>query len=92
MISRDFGNTYAPGCQSAPPPLHIYDTDTMAENWCPYQRPALFAAPGITAVLVPTPMGSDLGDDPTDPARQSVRRFRTNGMAGRFNISQGAGG
>jgi len=91
MISRDWGNTYGAGCANAPPPLHIYDTDTVAENWHPYERPVLFAAPGITQVLIPTPQGSELGDDPTDPARQSLRRVQFNGMMGRFNVPDGAG-
>jgi len=92
MISRDWGTGgWAPGCQDAPPPLHVYDTESIAANWYPYVRPVLFPTPpGPIAVTVPTPMGADLGDDPTDPARQSVPRMATNGMVGRFNTGGGA--
>jgi hypothetical protein len=93
MLSRDFGNGgWAAGCASAPPPLHVYDTESVAANWYPYQRPDMLPLPpGPVMVAIPSPVGSpDVGDDPTDPARQSVKRFTCNGMAGRFNIAGGA--
>lgn len=93
VLSRDFGNGgWAAGCASAPPPLHVYDTESMAANWYPYERPVLFPQdPGPVMVAIPSPVGSgeELGDDPTDLARQSVKRFTCNGMIDRLNIPGG---
>lgn len=95
VLNRDFGNGgYAAGCASAPPPLHVYDTESEAANWYPYERPVMFPTPGMVLVPIPSPVGSgeQLGDDPTDPSRQSKRRFTCNGMVGRFNVPGGVGG
>jgi hypothetical protein len=96
MISREFGNGgWAAGCSNAPPPLHVYDTESEAAQWYPPVRPALFPQPpGPIMVKIPSPVGGgeQLGDDPTDPARQSRKRFTCNGMIGRLNVPGGAGG
>lgn len=91
MISRDFTNNgYAAGCAGMPPPLHVYDTDSIMANWHPLPRIIMRPTPpGPVMVQIPTPAGAALGDDPTDPTAQTYPRIRTNGMIGWLNI-QGA--
>lgn len=88
MMSRDYGHGgWAAGCAGNPPPLHIYDTESAAANWYPYERPQLWPThPGPTMVRIPVPAGNALGDDPTDPAAQTYPRIATAGMCGRFNV------
>jgi hypothetical protein len=84
-MNRDFGHGgYAAGCQYNPPPLHVYDTESIAANWYPYERPAILPTPpGPIIVQIPQPSGSALGDDPTDPGAQSAPRMQCSGMIGR---------
>lgn len=88
MITRDgFGADYAAGCQGAPPPLHVYSAEAEHASWHPLHRPQLRPAhPGPVMVTIPSPLGSELGDDPTDPARQTVKRSHTTGMVARLNL------
>jgi hypothetical protein len=37
-------------------------------------------------VTIPAPPGQLLGDDPTDPAAQTVKRSATVGMVARLNV------
>jgi len=89
MISRDFGDGgWAAGPHGNPPPLHVYDTESEMANWHPYVRPVLRpTVPGPVMVTAATlgGAGSQLGDDPTDPARQDQPRIPTTGMIGRFH-------
>jgi len=91
MITREFGDGgYAAGCANAPPPLHVYDTESERANWYPYERPYFRAVnPGPVAVLIPQPAGNALGDDPTDPSAQTYRRYTTTGMIGRLHDGNG---
>lgn len=88
MITRDFGDGgWACGPAGNPPPLHVYDTESEAANWHPYERPFIRpTVPGPTMVSIPSPQGNELGDDPTDPTRQTVRRIPTTGMVGRLHM------
>lgn len=91
MISRRFGDGgWKAACSSAPPPLHVYDTESEAARWHPLPRIVLRPTPpGPTMVVIPEHgFGGDyVGDDPTDPARQNERRISSPGMIGRFNLS-----
>jgi hypothetical protein len=91
MMTRDFGHGgWAAGCQYNPPPLHVYDTESIAANWFPYERPFIRpVAPGPVLVQIPQPAGSALGDDPTDAGAQTVPRVVCEGMIGRPLIWEG---
>jgi hypothetical protein len=86
MITRQFGDGgWAAGCAAAPPPLHVYDTESAAANWFPLPRPALRSTPPGPA-LVAIPIAAPFGDDPTDPTMQTAPRQQTTGMIGRFRV------
>lgn len=87
MFTRALGDGgWAAGYAGAPPPLHVYDTESQAANWHPLQRPYLRPTPpGPTMVLIPQPGGAALGDDPTDPTAQTRPRYRCAGMIGWLN-------
>ena len=87
MITRAFGDGgWAAGCENNPPPLHVYDTESEAANWYPYERPYLFPTPGGPAHVFRIPAGV-FGDDPTNPAAQTKPRLATMGMIGRFHAA-----
>ena len=88
MITREgFGAGYKAGCQGNPPPLHVYSAAAEHAAWHPLGRTALRPAPpGPDMVHIPSPLGSELGDDPTDPLRQTVKRSATVGMIARFHV------
>jgi hypothetical protein len=94
MITRDTLTTtagYAAACQSAPPPLHVYDTEQVHANWHPLRRPVLAATPPGPVIVVAPMNPADLyGDDPTDPGRQCAPRAATPGMIARLNINVGS--
>lgn len=85
MITRDLGDNWAATCEGAPPPL-----DTAADNpqaqWFPLPRPYLFPTPAGPAVTLSPPY-PPVGDDPTDAAAQTHRRFPTFGMIGRADVT-----
>lgn len=87
MITRDFGDGgWAAGCENSPPPLHVYDTESQAANWYPYERPRIRQThPGPTMVHIP--QAAPFGDDPTDPASQTIPRARFTGMIGRAGVN-----
>lgn len=76
---------WAAGCEGAPPPLHVYDTESEAARWYPLPRPALYrgAHPGPQIIHIPVP--APYGDDPLDPSAQTQRRIPTTGMIGRLH-------
>jgi hypothetical protein len=76
---------YAAGCQYNPPPLHVYDTQSEAANWHPLPRPFLRGTPP-GPFMVRIPLAAPWGDDPVDPANQTMPRVKTNGMVGRLNF------
>jgi hypothetical protein len=88
MITREqFGADYRAGCQGAPPPLHVYSAEAEHAAWHPLARPVMHPhAPGPVMVTIPAPPGQLYGDDPTDPAAQTVKRTPTVGMVARLNI------
>jgi hypothetical protein len=91
VITRDLGDGgWAAGCQHNPPPLHVYDTESIAANWYPYERPAIFPTPGGPGHVFTIPTGV-YGDDPLDPTQQTKPRFATMGMIGRFHAAGTAG-
>jgi hypothetical protein len=84
MITRGFNSTYRAGCAGAPPPLHITD-DNPASAWFPAERPDLIdQPPGPVMLYIKTP--APFGDDPLNPAAQTVPRHATMGMIGRLNF------
>lgn len=85
MMTRDITqSTYRAGCEGAPPPLHIVD-DNPQSAWWPLARPDLHPLPpGPSMVTIPSP--APFGDDPLDPANQTVPRHPTFGMVGRLNF------
>jgi hypothetical protein len=90
MMTRDVSDLgYAAGCEGAPPPLHVHDTQSARAAWYPLPRIRLAPQPpGPIMVKNPGAMRSELGgvgDDPTDPAAQTIPRVRTDGMIGRLN-------
>lgn len=86
MITRPFGHGgWAAGCAGAPPPLHVYDTDSEYANWHPLQRPALRPTPP-GPVMVTIPQAAPFGDDPTDRLAQTEPRQQTTGMIGRIGV------
>ncbi len=90
MITRGFGNAYHVHDWEAPPPLMTHDPRYEAANWHPLQpvREAMSAQhPGPVMVVIPAAGGNGLGDDPTDPARQTYRRFACNpGLMAGFHV------
>lgn len=79
---------YEHTCDGAPPPLHVADSGTALARWHPLPRPVM--APqdlGPWHVRIPAPAGAALGDDPTDPAAQTMSRASTTGMIGRLNLA-----
>ncbi len=92
MMSRGIRHAYT-GCDwQAPPPLMTYDPAYQAAAWYPVNgngfRDTMSAQhPGPVMVAIPSPAGNALGDDPTDPARQTYRRFTSSpGMMTGFHI------
>lgn len=87
VVTRRHFLGYKPGCEGAPPPLHVISAHSPA-NWCPLPRP-LEGGQGI----VPGPVlagggsiGVPLGIDPTDPATWQGRGYnQCHGMIARFN-------
>lgn len=91
MILRDFGHGgYAAGCAGNPPPLHVYDTESIEANWYPLRRPAFMPQPDGPRYIFEIPT-SPFGDDPTNPAQQTKPRMACMGMIGRFHAQQGGG-
>lgn len=88
MITRDFGDGGWKACAPGnPPPLHVADTQSLAANWYPYKRPLLFPQhPGPVLVEIPGLPADELGEDPTDPARQHRPRQASTGIAARLNV------
>lgn len=88
MITRKFGDGgYAAACQYNPPPLHVYDTESEQARWFPLRRPFLRATPpGPTMIY--QPIAAPWGDDPTNPAQQTITRFGTHGMVPRLNMGR----
>lgn len=88
MFTRDVSDIgYRHTCDGAPPPLHVADSQMAMARWWPLPRPDLAPQhPGPIHVNLPWPQGAALGDDPTDPAAQTLPRASTTGMIGRLNI------
>jgi hypothetical protein len=88
VITREgFGANWRAGCQGAPPPLHAYSAEAEHAAWHPLARVPLSAVPGgPDMVTIQAPLSAQLGDDPTDPARQTVKRSVCAGMIARLNI------
>jgi hypothetical protein len=87
MITRDHFLGYKPGCQNAPPPLHVVSANPDANHY-PLPRPlhAGGAQPGPALVLGGAAEDC-LGIDPTDPSTWAGRGYRQSaGMMGRFNL------
>lgn len=88
MITRKFGDGgWAPSCQYAPPPLHVYDTESEQARWFPLARPFLRATPPGPTVIR-QPIAAPWGDDPTNPGQQTLPRFGTVGMVARLNLGR----
>lgn len=84
MITREMSPGWQAGCAGAPPPLNVRD-DNPQSNWWPLPRPYLMATPpGPTMIFAP--IVAPVGDDPTDPGSQTIRRQPTTGMIGRLNV------
>ena len=92
-LTRKLGDGgWAASCAGNPPPLHVYDTESIAANWYPGPHPG--------NLMLPQPDGPryvfnipsiPFGDDPTNPAQQTKPRIATMGMIGRFHAQTGAG-
>lgn len=91
MFTRALGDGgWAAGCAGAPPPLHIYDTQSEAANWHPLERPEIMLTPpGPVLIQIPQPGGAELGDDPLDPTAQTRPRFRCTGMISYLDVPGG---
>jgi hypothetical protein len=92
MITRSFSrHGYSHGCDGAPPPLHVYSEAAEHAAWHPLGRPDTPAGhhPGPVMVTIPQPAAAQLGDDPTDPAAQTMPRIHTAGMVGRLHPTVG---
>ena len=87
MFTRALGDGgWAASCAGMPPPLHVYDTESIAAAWHPLERPDIRPTPpGPIMVLIPQPAGTELGDDPTNPAAQTAPRKQCAGMVGWLN-------
>ena len=86
MITRRHFMGYKPGCDGAPPPLHVVSAHPEANHF-PLPRPmyAGGSQPGPSLVLGGAPFDS-VGIDPTDPLTWGSRGYRQcSGMIGRFN-------
>ena len=87
MITRRHFYGYKPGCQGAPPPLHVVSANDAA-NHHPLPRPMYAGGtqPGPQLVIGGTGSAS-LGIDPTDPLTWDGRGYNQSvGMIGRFNL------
>jgi hypothetical protein len=87
MMTRRHFLGYKPGCDGAPPPLHVVSSNPDANHY-PLPRPiwAGGAQPGPALVLGGAAEQS-LGIDPTDPSTWGGRGYRQcAGMIGRFNM------
>lgn len=84
MITRPFNSSWRAGCEGAPPPLHIVD-DNGQSNWFPAPRPYIMGTPAGPTMIY-APIVAPVGDDPTDPGSQTIRRQSTTGMIGRLNL------
>ena len=87
MITRAFGGGglgYGVAGWLNPPPLVTYTQGAEAAAWHPLPRPVLrpAPAPGQHVFRIPT---VPFGDDPTNPAEQTVPRRATTGMVGRLH-------
>jgi hypothetical protein len=91
MITRDLEEPgWAAGCAGAPPPLHVYDYQSVHANWHPLPRPGLSRNPAaVTLATVPQSRADLFGDDPTDPGAQTQPRMATAGMIAKLNIHAG---
>lgn len=87
-ITRPHFMSYKPGCQGAPPPLHVISANPDANHY-PIARPLEgggTATPGPSLVIGGTGLLS-LGIDPTDPTTWEGRGYRQSaGMIGRLNL------
>ena len=85
MITREFGHGgWKAACGGAPPPLHVHATENPEANWYPAVRPALRPQPPGPE-MIHIPIAAPFGDDPLDPAAQTVPRYGTAGMIARLN-------
>lgn len=89
MITRDIGDGgWQAACAGTPPPLHAHRHDNPAACWYPLPRIVLAPQPP-GPVMIRIPVVAPFGDDPTDPAAQTVPRFGTSGMIGWLNPRKG---
>lgn len=87
VVTRRHFLGYKPGCEGAPPPLHVVSACSQA-NWFPVPRP-LAGGQGVMPGPVLAGGGSigvPLGIDPTDPSTWGDRGYHHSaGMCARFN-------
>lgn len=83
-ITRRHFYAYRPGCDGAPPPLHVHSAHEDA-NWAPLPRPLPDSGmPG--PALAGGGQVINLGIDPTDPSTWAGRGYNQSpGMCARFN-------
>lgn len=84
MITRGFRSNHLTWVPWAPPPIHVYDPEAEAAAWHPLTRPVLRPTPPGPE-MIRIPIAAPFGDDPTDPAAQTIPRIPTHGMIGRLN-------
>lgn len=92
-LTRSLGDGgWAASCAGNPPPLHVYDTESIAANWYPGPHPAalMLTQPDGPRYVFDIP-SIPFGDDPTNPAQQTKPRIATMGMIGRFHAQAGGG-
>ena len=85
-ITRRHFYSYQPGCDGAPPPLHVVPVNEEAA-WAPRPREVT----GPSALPGPALVGGgqvpNLGIDPTDPSTWEGRGYNQSaGMCARFNL------
>ena len=85
MITRPHFIGYKPGCQSAPPPLHVMSPHPQG-NWYPLPRPLEAGGDPGPSLVLGGPAYDSLGIDPTDETTWKGRGYRQcAGMIGRLN-------
>jgi len=85
MITRRHFAGYRPGCDGAPPPLHVESMHPEA-NYLPLDRPLQAGGEPGPSLVLGGPAYDSLGIDPTDPSSWEGRGYRQSaGMIGRFN-------
>lgn len=90
MMTRDLGDGgWGASCPGNPPPLHVHDDNPQA-NWYPLARPYLRPTPpGPTMVRIP--IVAPFGDEPDNPANQTLPRVPSPGMIARLNFRTAVG-